>query len=285
MRYVVIHRPRTPRIQLAAALTAICLGLGGCGTSIPAVSPPTPSPPTPSIQPTASDALAFDFSGSAWRATSVNGQAVPAEHVPRLEFDWLGRSTGVVFTGCHEFVFEATFDDGRVAVGDLVVGPDVCRGPGSDVEAAFLAVFNAAEAWSVDRDLLTLLGPGGRIELARDLPPMGDPGRQLAEALRVGEWRILRAARVSGLDRLPPVQFADALFIAAGECGFSGDVRFGPGGALVITDVTWDTGGCLSSDDGRPALQRLLEAVTTGRPGPDGTVVLAGPQGEVILGH
>ena len=285
MLYVVIHRPRTPRIQLAAALTAMCLGLWGCGTSIPAVSPPTPSPPTPSIQPTASDGLAFDFSGSAWRATSVNGQAVPAEHVPRLEFDWLGRPTGVGFTGCDEFGFEATFDDGRVAVGDLVVGPAVCGGPGSDVEAAFLAVFKATEAWSVDRDLLTLLGPGGRIELARDLPRMGDPGRQLAEALRVGEWRILRAARVSGLDRLPPVQFADALFVAAGDCGFSGDVRFGPGGALVITDVTWDTGICGGSDDGRPALQRLLEAVTTGRPGPDGTVVLAGPQGEVILGH
>ncbi len=230
------------------------------------------------------DLPVFDLSGTAWRATSVSGQAVSAEDPPWLEFDWLGRPNGRGFTGCDAFGFGATVDAGRIAIGDLILSSADCAGPGSDVKETFLAAFRAAETWSIDGDLLTLQGSSGEITLARDLPPMGDPGRALAEVLQIGEWRIVSAPGVVGLASLAPVRFADRLMIGMGECGFSSDLRFGIGGELDISEVDWDTAGC-GTKDGRPALKQILEAITTGGPGPDGAVVLSGPEGEVILGR
>lgn len=241
----------------------------------------TPEPQSPS-----GTALpAFDMAGTAWRAVTINGRATSGEQAPRLEIDWLGRPDGRGFTGCDAFGFDATFEPGRLTVGPLILNPSGCTGPGANVEIAFLEAFRVADAWAVDNDVLTLTGPGGQVVFTRDLPPLGDPGRQLAEILRVGEWRIVAAAGVPSLDALPPVRFADRLMIAAGECGFSSDVRFGSGGALDIVEVGWDTAGCGGPTDGRPLLKQLLEAVSTGRPGPDGTVVLSGTRGDVVLGR
>jgi heat shock protein HslJ len=280
--------PQTPK-STPTAVTALTASPGP-SASPPAASVPPSSPsavPTALPDPAASDPVAFDLSGSAWQATSVLGRAMPAENPPRLEFDWLGRPEGTGFTGCDEFGFEATFHDGRVIVGGLATDPSGCDGPGSDVEEAFLMAFGGAEVWSVQGDRLSLDGSGGQIVLTRDLPPMGDPGRQLAETLRVGQWRILRAPGVVGLERLPSVRFADTLFVAVedGDCGFSGKIRFRSSGALTITEMGWDAIGCGDPSDGRPALQRLLEAVTSGGPGPAGTIVLSGSQGEVVLGR
>ena len=270
--------------RAGVALVVVGLALAACGTTVPSASPPKSGPPSPSAQATASESPGFDLTGTAWTATSIMAQAVPAERAPRLEFDWIGRSTGTGFTGCDEFGFVASFDDRRVAVGDLILDPDGCAGAGGQVEDLFLAAFRAAEAWSVDADRLTLAGPRGQVVLERELPPLGDPGRQLADALRRAEWRILRAPGVVGLNLLSPVRFADTLLIGAGHCGFSGDVRFDSGGALRITDVGWDTAGCAPPEDGRPTLPRLLQAVTRGAPAPEGTIALSGPRGDVVLG-
>lgn len=272
---MIICMPGT-RIMLRAVLAAGCLAIAGCGSSVPSTQPPT-SDPTP-----------FDLRGTAWQATSVNGQVVPAENAPRLEFDWLGRPDGYGFSGCEEFGFSATVQGERMSVGDLMLPPSACGGPNGELEELFLTAFQATEAWSVEGDRLTLAGVPGQIVLARELPPIGDPGRQLADALTDGEWRVVRAPGVVGLEGLPIVLFTDRRFIAAGGCGFSGDLHFGSGGALDIIEVGWDVagGGCDGGpNDGRLALKRLLEAVTMGRPGPDGTIVLSGPEGEVVLGR
>jgi heat shock protein HslJ len=258
----------------ASLVFIACLALVGCGSSVPSTPPPA-SDPTP-----------FDLSGTAWRATSVGGQPIPAEDAPFIEFDWLGRPDGYGYTGCDQFGFEATIQGDRMSVGDLMRPPSSCAGPKGQVEQLFLAAFQATEAWSVDGDRLTLAGVPGRIVLARDLPPMGDPGRQVADALTDGEWSVVDAPGVVGLEGLPPVRFTDTRLIAAGGCGFSGDIQFDSGGALDIGEVGWDVAGCDGGpDDGRVELKRLLEAVTLGRPGPDGTIVLSGPQGEVVLGR
>lgn len=283
-----MHETHQSRRWLAAALAAACLAITACQTSLNAVSSPLPSQTgTPSAQPMSSDEPAFDLSGTAWRAIAINGRAIPARHTPWLEFDWLGRPSGTGFTGCVEFGFGATIGASRISIGDLgLEGLPRCVGPGSDVDGAFLASFGAAEAWSVEGDLLTIAGPTGNITFARQLPPVGDPSRELADALRVREWRVLQAPGVAGLDRIPPVRIADTIIIAVGECGFAGDVAFVSGGTVEISELGWDTSaGCGDGDVGRGTLARVLQAVTTGRPRPDGTVVLSGPLGDVVLGH
>ena len=271
------------RIRFTLA-TVACVAFVSCGTTLPTNSALTSVAPS-AADPSAVDLPVFDLSGTSWGATSLVGQPVPEESAPRLEFDWDGRPSGTGFTGCDEFGFEATIEPGQLRVGDLVLNPSGCDGPGAGIERAFLTAFRGAEAWAVDGDRLALNGSGGEINLARELPPIGDPGRAFADVLRVGDWRVLRAPGLVGPERLDRVQFADTMFIAAGECGYSGKIRIGTGGSLEITEVGWDTVGCAGPIDGRTTLQRLLEAVTSGRQGPDGTVVLAGPQGEVVLGR
>jgi heat shock protein HslJ len=271
------------RIRLTLA-TVACVAFASCATPPPTHSALRSVAPS-TADPSAVDLPAFDLSGTSWRTASLVGQPVPDETAPRLEFDWDGRPSGTGFTGCDEFGFEATIQPGRLRVGELVLNPSGCDGPGAGIERAFLTAFRGADAWAVDGDRLSLNGSGGEIILARELPPIGDPGRAVADILRVGDWQVLRAPGLVGPERLARVQFTDTMFIAAGGCGYSGEIRFGSGGALEITEVGWDTVGCAGPNDGRTTLQRLLEAVTSGRPGPDGTVVLAGPQGEVVLGR
>ncbi|HEV8699042.1 MAG TPA: META domain-containing protein [Candidatus Limnocylindrales bacterium] len=256
--------------NLPALMLAVALLVVSCGA------------PAPSTQPPASD---FDMSGTAWRATSVNGQEVPAQNAPGLEFDWLWRPEGRGFTGCDQFGFLATFEGGRVSFDELPAPSAACDAPAAEAEAVFLAALGSAETWSVAEDRLVLAGPGSQIVLARELPPEGDPSRELADALADGEWRFIAAPGVAGLGQLPPVLFTDSLFIAAGECGFSGDIKFGSGGTLDIVEVGWDVAGCGGADDIRLELKDLLEAVTRGHLGADGTIVLSGPVGEVVLGR
>jgi hypothetical protein len=81
--------------------------------------------------------------------------------------------------------------------------------------------------------------------------------------------------------------------------GYTGCDAFGfeatiQGDQMSVGDLMRPPGSCggpkgqveeLFLGDGRLALKRLLEAVTMGRPGPDGTIVLSGPAGEVVLGR
>lgn len=266
-------------IRLRAVVAAALLALAGCGSSVPSTEPPT-SDPTP-----------FDLSGTAWRAVSVSGQAVPGENAPHFTFTSGDDPGGYGSTGCNDFLFSATIEGDRMTITDVTPPPTACTGDRAQLEELFLTAFQATQAWSVAGDQLTLVGVPGEIVLARELPPPGDPGRQLADALMSGEWRVLRATGVVGLDGIPPVTFTDTRFItrfiAGGRCGFSGEHRFGSGGALDIVDVGWDVaGGCDGGpNDPRVALRDLLVEVTMGRPGADGTIVLSGPEGEVVLGR
>jgi hypothetical protein len=209
---------------------------------------------------------------------------VQAENAPGLVFSRPGPE-GYGSTGCNDFGFSATVQGDRIRVSDLTPPPKACNGAKGQLEERFLTAFQAIQAWSVEGDRLKLAGVPGEIVLARDLPPIGDASRQLADALTDGNWRVTRAPGVVGLAGLPPITFMDTRFFAAGACGFSGDLQFRSGGALDIIEVGWDVAaGCdAGPGDGRPALKALLEAVTMGRLDADGTVVLSAPQGLVLL--
>lgn len=261
---------RRRKLYLLAVVVGGFLVVAGCGSPVPSTQPPAPD---------------FDMSGTAWRAISMNGQGVPAQNAPSLEFDWLGRPEGHGFTGCDQFGYLATFEGGRVSFDELPPPATACDAPAAEAEAVFLAALGAAETWSVAEDRLVLAGPGSQIVLARELPPEGDPSRQLADALADGEWRVIAAPGVAGLGQLPPVLFTDSMFLASGECGFSGDIEFGSGGTLDIIEVGWDVAGCAGADDIRFELKDLLEAVTRGHLGPGDSITLSGPKGEVVLGR
>ena len=275
-------------VVIAIAAGGLWLGLSpGTGTIGPSASPTEPSPAgtdAPTASPSASPIEDFDLAGTAWRVTTVGDQAPPAEGAPRLEFDFFGRPGGTGFTGCDEFGFAGTFEGGKASAGELTLNPAGCNGPAAALEQVFIDTFRAVDTWSVDGDLMTLSGSQGEIVLARDLPAVGDPGRALADAMRSGEWQILEATGVAGLDRVSPVQFYDRLLLGVGECGYSGDVQFGPGGTLTITEVGWDTSGC-GEPDGRGALQSVLESVAAGRFEEGGTIRLSGPGVDVVLGR
>ena len=203
-----------------------------------------------------------------------------------LEFDFAGRPSGGGFTGCEEFGFDITFDGGRVEVGDLVLSPSACTGPAADTEAAFLTAFRAAETWSVAGDHLALTGPGGRIDLARRLPPAGTPGRVLADTLREGAWRILSISGVADVGWAPRLVFFDSILTTEGDCGFvAQDVRFMPSGDIDLIDVGSDAMGTGEHCPGDVELKRILEAVTRGQIAVNGTVGLTGPEGTVVLGR
>lgn len=265
-----------------ATLVAVCLVVAACGSSGPS-TPPAASPSGPA---------GFDLDGTAWRVTSIGGQAVPAENAPHFSIRTGDDAGGDGSTGCNDFLFSATIQGDRMAITDVTPPPTACNGARGRLEELFLTAFQATQAWSVNGDRLTLAGVPGEIVLARELPPAGDPGRQLADALLDGDWSVVRATGVVGLEGLPPLTFTDTRFktrfIAGGRCGFSGDHRFGSGGALDIIDVGWDVagGGCDGGpNDPRVALRALLVAVTMGRLDADGTIVLSGPAGEVVLGR
>jgi len=272
--------PGTPTVvQLAEPIGVRSLIDGG--RQPPAIVHPTAEPAV--VIPPPVSMTPADLAGTAWTAASVAGQEVEGERAPRFEFDWLGRPSGHGFTGCDEFGFAVIFEAGRLSIGDLILSPEGCSGPGAAVNERFLATFREVEQWSVDKDLLTLSGPEGEIVLNRALPPDGDPGRVLAETLRDGEWRVIRADNVETLDRLGSFDFADAMLIATGECGLSSDLIFGPGGAIDIVELGWDTIGGACPVDPRPALKLVLDAVTSGSVEPNGTVAFRGPEGDVVF--
>jgi heat shock protein HslJ len=273
---------------IAFAAASVWLGLSrGTGMTGPSVSPTEPSPTGtdgPTASPSGSPTEDFDLAGTAWRVTTLDDQALPAEGAPWFDFDSFGRPGGHGFTGCDEFGFGGTFEGGKGSAGELILSPAGCSGPAAPLEKLFLDTFRVVDAWSVDGDQLTLFGSKGQIVLARELPPVGDAGRALADTLRTAEWQILEATGVAGLDRVSPVQFFDRRLLGVGACGYSGDVQFGSGGSLTISDVGWDTSGC-GEPDGRSALQAVLESVAAGRSEEGGTVRLSGSGVDLVLGR
>lgn len=274
--------PRPPGMPMVVQLAGPIGGrsLIDGGRQPPAVVHPIVEP---TVAPLPTGLAPADLAGTAWTADTVAGQPVAGEAAPTVEFDWLGRESGHGFTGCDEFGFAVTFKDEQLSIGDFILNPSGCGGPGAAGEEAFLATLREVEEWSVDGDELTLSGPEGEIVLRRDLPPVGDPGRELAETMLDGEWRVVRADNVENLEILASFDFADAILIAVGECGLSSDVHFGPGGAIDIVEVGWDTIGGACPVDPRPGLKSILDAVTSGSVEPDGTVVLSGPEGDVVF--
>jgi heat shock protein HslJ len=252
------------------------IGASASSDPVPSTAAVTPPPAGPTPMPLDS------FAGTAWRAVALDGSPVVADPPPSIVFDMLGRPSGVGFSGCDEFGFGATFQGPSVAIRDLLATE--CRAATAELDAAFLSRFTNADAWALAGDQLTFSGPAGEVAFSRDLPPPGDPARVLADRLRQGEWRMLRAPGVER-DRLPPpLEFGDAEVVAAGSCGFSSGLRYGAGGLMTFLEVGWDTAGC-DPGDARPIVKRVLEAVRTGRVRSDGRVVLNGPLGDVVLGQ
>jgi len=256
-------------MRLAAA-ALLCLLAGACGTQA-ATPSPTPGPVTE-----------FDFAGTAWRATAIDGQEVPADLQPWIRINSHGSASG--FSGCDDFLFGVTFGRGVVKVTDIQSGGN-CDERGRTLEEAFTTALNSVTAWGVNADALTLAGNVRVIQLTRDLPPRGDPMRAVADRLHERRWTVIKATGVASVDQTPPIRFDDRSLLASGECGFSSWMRFEPG-RLVIEEVGWDLAGCFDGDgdENRRHLASVLNAVTGARPGPDGTIVLFGAGGEVVLG-
>ena len=87
------------------------------------------------------------------------------------------------------------------------------------------------------------------------------------------------------MGRLSPVEFREALVVGTGVCGFASDIAFPGASAIDVKEVYWDAVICKDNDpaDSRSALKAILEAVTDGAVSSDGSVVLSGPAGEVVL--
>jgi len=280
----------------AALLTALVLAVAACGD---AVVPSTPAPsteatgsppatqsaepaPTGTLIPTPPADERFDLTGTAWRVTTLDGELVDGDAVPELEFDIVGRPGGSGFTGCDQFGFTGAFVRGRAVVLELLVNPAGCAGLGASLEARFLDVFQAIEAWSVDDDVLTMWGSAGEMKLSRRLPPEGDPSRELAEALHAGAWWIVEAPGITVPDRLSPIEVDDYLLIGRGICSFVSDLVFEAGGTVDVVELYWDSMTCGEPDE-RETLKSILDAVTNGTLAEDWTVRLSGPNGTVVL--
>jgi heat shock protein HslJ len=273
-------------IRRGAALTVLAIGLATC------VSPPAPSPsasvPSAVGQPTAT--TAFDFGGTAWRVQTMDGQPVVEGMVPTLQFQTGTGTTGsgAAFSGCSSFGFDWTLDGGRAQIRPQSVDLGTCTGIAAQVETAFLARLAAATAYTGSGDSLSIVGPAGQIQLTRDVPPVGDPGRAVIDLLRTGEWRVTAAPGIPAANAPTGIRFTDTGVFAIGSCGFGGGFRLLPQGVVRFEEIGWDTiGGCDAADDAaRNALKRLLESATTARIGADGkSVVFSGPNGEAVLGR
>ena len=251
------------------AFGLLCALLAACGGSSP--PPATPGPVTD-----------FDFAGTAWRATAIDGQPVPADLQPWLRFDSFGDDSGSGFSGCDNFGFGVTLGRGVLSVTDIQSGGN-CDERGRTLELAFITALGSVTAWRMDVAALTLVGSQHGIQLTRDLPPRGDPTRAVADRLSEGDWKVLKATGVESVEKTPPIAFSDRSLVARGECGFSSWIRFEPG-QLTVEEVGWDLAGCADGDEQRRKLAAVLEAVLGARLEPDGTIVLFGGKGEVVLG-
>lgn len=194
-----------------------------------------------------------------------------------------GRESGAGFTGCEDFGFRAQIEGHAMSIVELVLSPFGCELQTADVEELFLTTFEATTSWTADGDRLTLSGTRGDIGFVRELPAVGDPGRVLAEALQADRWQIIDAPGVSGLADLSPVVFGDRSFGGTGSCGYSGRIMFKPGAGLEIREVGWDSIRCPDPRTDRSGLARALESVVSGRVEPDGSVLLSGSRGSILL--
>lgn len=232
----------------------------------------------------------MDFIGTAWRVETINGQPVPVGVAPTMDFGpgQQAKGSGSAFSGCSSFGFTWTLESGRARIRPQAVDLGTCTGIAAHVESAFLATLATATAYSAVGDSLTIGGPAGQIQLARDVPPIGDPGRAVLDLLRTGEWRVVAAPGIPAAAGPTRIRFTDRSVIAVGSCGFGAGYRLLLQGGVKFQDMGWDTiGGCDAAHSAaRETLQRLLEASTTARLAPDGaSVIFDGPNGEVVLGR
>jgi hypothetical protein len=269
----------------------------GASSTIPPTAPPTALPtarPTPTLPstprptPVGSPTTSFDLRGTAWHLVELPGHPLTPETTPTLDFGLSARGApagigGVVFNGCSSFtVNDGFYPDGSVP-GGLYPGQQDPVCPDLTVRDAFLARLTDVSAWVVVGDFLVLSGPAGTLEFLRDLPPPGDPGRALADALRTGTWIITSATGVSALDLYPPVAFGDRRWFGGpGTCGFGGQLSFQVGGRLDIENAGFDTTFCADANQ-RNVLVGLLEQATVGTLESRDRVRLAGPAGDVML--
>lgn len=107
----------------------------------------------------------------------------------------------------------------------------------------------------------------------------------LSQALRGGAWQIVSATGITDVARLSPVEFREALVVGTGVCGFASDLSYPGANAIDIAELYWDAVICKDNDpaDSRSALKAILDAVDAGTVKSDGSVVLSGPSGEVVL--
>jgi heat shock protein HslJ len=271
----------------AIASLALVAALAACGSpapssSSPPASLPVASSPTPESEP-------MDFVGTAWRAETIDGQALPVGVAPTMEFGvGEGTKAGSAFSGCSSFALEWTLDAGQARIRPQAVDLGTCTGIAAQVETSFLARLAAATAYSTDGDSLTLTGPAGQIQLRRDAPPIGDPGRDVLELVRTGIWQVVAAPGIPAAARPTGIHFTDRQVFAVDSCGFGGQYRLLPQGGVKFEEIGWDTiGGCDAAHDAaRTILKRLLESSTTARVAPDGaSVIFGGPNGEIVLGR
>jgi heat shock protein HslJ len=280
------------RRKLAGLLLGVVLA--GCATQPVSPAPPSvaasgsAAPASPSGEPTL-EPDPFDFVGTAWRAETIDGQALPVGVAPTMEFGvGEGTKSGSAFSGCSSFAFEWMLEAGRAQIRPQAVDLGTCNGIAAQVETAFLARLAAATAYTADGDSLTIAGPAGQIQLRRDAPPIGDPGRAVLELVRTGIWQVVAAPGIRAAARPTGIHFTDRQVFAVDSCGFGGQYRLLPQGGVKFEEIGWDTiGGCDAAHDAaRTILKRLLESSTTARVAPDGaSVIFGGPNGEIVLGR
>jgi META domain-containing protein len=231
-----------------------------------------------------------DFGGTAWRVVAMDGQPLPVGVVPTLELE-SGRGTGGsgrAFAGCIWFGFDWILDGGRAQIRPQGVDTGTCPAVPAQVEQALLARLPASTAYSSSGDSLILAGAAGQIQLTRDVPPIGDPGRAVLELLRKGEWRVVSAPGIADGSGPSRISFlGDTTVVSSGECSFSGGYHLLPQGRVKFDEIGWDTTGCDAAQNvTRDVVKRLLEDATTARVREDGnSVVFTAPGGEIVLGR
>jgi heat shock protein HslJ len=283
--------------RLLLAIVTVVVVLGACASPPPSPSPArsdgpltTPSGTTttsPSSTPPALDGPAIELPGTAWQARQMRGAPIPGRP-PELWFDPTGRPSGTGFTGCEEFGWDADFADGRVAVGELSTAPFECERPlDASVEAAFLEIFRATTTYAVGGDALVIAGGAGDVVFARLAPPMDDRSRGSFDVLRRGDWALVHATGVVAPELLAHARFADRWLTSAGDCGYTGRVRFGPEGRVDFEEIGWDSMACPGDADARErdrrALQRVLEGVESYALDPEDGMRFTGPAVEALF--
>jgi heat shock protein HslJ len=265
-------------IERASALVVLAIALSGCTLS---------SVPSPPAQPAVTN-----FSGTAWRMVAIDGQPPDAALAPRLEFE-VGPATlgsGLAVSGCATLSFDWVLKSARAKITRQGVTFAMCP---ADVEPPLFAKLVAATAYASSGDSLILAGPAGQIQLVRDVPPAGDPGRAVLELLRTGEWRVVSGPGIREGSGLMRIQFlGDTTVVGSGDCGFSGDYRVLPQGRVHF-EVARGTAGTeldarcdAAGGAARETLGRLLGAATVARVGDDAnSVVISGPEGDVVFGR